>query len=201
MLYSISAYQPWIVFPSFVAIRSWLRFATTATWMLFVSSEIEVSSFTHFWFTPWSKHRKRVISQLSVIDLLGKQHIPPSLEMETDTIKSCCELAESKKTPPNGRNLHQEDHCWLDLKVIENLPLSFKKGKEGRFFYASVNGMIKCKDWIYLKLVSGRALVQKRQDTQRGSREGMIHPLTEALNHLMHLWSSSVEDHQWKCAF
>ncbi|KAM8750735.1 patatin-like phospholipase domain-containing protein 2 isoform 1-T1 [Acanthopagrus schlegelii] len=60
-------------------------------------------------------------------DLLGKQHIPPSLEMETDTIKSCCELAESKKTPPNGRNQHQEDHCWLDLKVIENLPLSFKK--------------------------------------------------------------------------
>ncbi|XP_073327755.1 patatin-like phospholipase domain-containing protein 2 isoform X2 [Pagrus major] len=60
-------------------------------------------------------------------DLLGKQHIPPSLEMETDTIKPCCELVESKKTLLNGQNSHQEDHCWLDLKVIENLPLSFKK--------------------------------------------------------------------------
>ncbi|CAJ1055967.1 patatin-like phospholipase domain-containing protein 2 isoform X2 [Xyrichtys novacula] len=61
-------------------------------------------------------------------DLLGSQRPQPSLEAEMDAVKpACCELAESKKTVMNGRNLHREDHEWLDLRVIENLPVGFKK--------------------------------------------------------------------------
>ncbi|KAM9352305.1 patatin-like phospholipase domain-containing protein 2 [Symphorus nematophorus] len=64
-------------------------------------------------------------------DLLGTQHLPRSLMMETDTVRPCCELVESlaeesKKTLLNRQSPHQEDHWWLDLKVIENLPVSFK---------------------------------------------------------------------------
>ncbi|XP_076590052.1 patatin-like phospholipase domain-containing protein 2 [Chaetodon auriga] len=61
-------------------------------------------------------------------DLLGTQHLPPGLVVE-----SCCELVasaqaeESKETLLNGQNPHQEDHRWLDLKVIENLPAGFKR--------------------------------------------------------------------------
>ncbi|XP_070764049.1 patatin-like phospholipase domain-containing protein 2 [Enoplosus armatus] len=66
-------------------------------------------------------------------DLLGTQHLPPTLEAEMDAVTpACCELvesvqAESKKTLLDGGNPHQADHWWLDLKVIENLPVSFKK--------------------------------------------------------------------------
>ncbi|KAM7415092.1 hypothetical protein PAMA_019767 [Pampus argenteus] len=69
-------------------------------------------------------------------DLLGTQRLPPSLVAETDTVKpACCELVvkestgeqESRKTTLNGLKPPQEEHRWLDLKVIENLPVSFKK--------------------------------------------------------------------------
>ncbi|XP_044048600.1 patatin-like phospholipase domain-containing protein 2 [Siniperca chuatsi] len=67
-------------------------------------------------------------------DLLGTQHLTPSLVAERDTVRpACCELVklaqaeESKKTLLNGQNPHQEDNLWLDLKVIENLPVSFQK--------------------------------------------------------------------------
>lgn len=69
-----------------------------------------------------------------MIDLLGTQHLPPGLVVER--VQPCCELVESAqagesmKTLLNGQNPHEEDHWWLDLKVIENLPLSFKRGKE-----------------------------------------------------------------------
>ncbi|XP_070827964.1 patatin-like phospholipase domain-containing protein 2 [Chaetodon trifascialis] len=62
-------------------------------------------------------------------DLLGTQ-LPPSLVVET--VESCCELVESaqaeesKEILLNGQNPHQEDHWWLDLKIIENLPAGFK---------------------------------------------------------------------------
>lgn len=65
-----------------------------------------------------------VSSQLSVIDLLETQRAPRSLAAETNMVKPCCE------TLLTGQNPHQEDHGWLDLKVIENLPVSFKKGEE-----------------------------------------------------------------------
>ncbi|XP_074533965.1 patatin-like phospholipase domain-containing protein 2 [Halichoeres trimaculatus] len=61
-------------------------------------------------------------------DLLGSQHPQPSLEAETEGFgPACCELVESKKMEMNGQNPHQGDHGWLDLKVIENLPVGFKK--------------------------------------------------------------------------
>lgn len=51
---------------------------------------------------------------------------------------ACCGLAkassrahESRKMMLNGLNSPQgEEHRWLDLKVIENLPVSFKKGED-----------------------------------------------------------------------
>lgn len=65
-------------------------------------------------------------------DLLGTQHLPLSLVVER--IKPCCELVKSnqagKKMLLNGQNPHQEDHWWLDLNVIENLPVSFRRGEE-----------------------------------------------------------------------
>ncbi|GLD61565.1 patatin-like phospholipase domain-containing protein 2 isoform X1, partial [Lates japonicus] len=58
-------------------------------------------------------------------DLLGTQCLPPSLVSEMDAVKpSCC---EPKKTLMNGLNLAKEEQCWLDQKVIENLPVDFKK--------------------------------------------------------------------------
>ncbi|XP_070686703.1 patatin-like phospholipase domain-containing protein 2 [Pempheris klunzingeri] len=63
-------------------------------------------------------------------DLLGAQNPPPSLEVETEAVRPvCCELAEPKKTLLNGQSACLEDHWWLDLEVIENLPFSFKKGE------------------------------------------------------------------------
>ncbi|XP_031151092.1 patatin-like phospholipase domain-containing protein 2 isoform X2 [Sander lucioperca] len=58
-------------------------------------------------------------------DLLGTQYPPLSLMVETDTVKPAC--CEPVKTLLNGQNPHQEDHWWLDVKVIEHLPVSFKK--------------------------------------------------------------------------
>nr|XP_046250191.1 patatin-like phospholipase domain-containing protein 2 isoform X2 [Scatophagus argus] len=66
-------------------------------------------------------------------DLLGTQHVPPCLVAKRDTVKPCCELVasaqagESEKMLMNGQTSHQGDHWWLDLKVIENLPLNFRK--------------------------------------------------------------------------
>ncbi|XP_042268400.1 patatin-like phospholipase domain-containing protein 2 [Thunnus maccoyii] len=68
-------------------------------------------------------------------DLLGTQCLPPSLVAVTDTVKpACCGLMkestqaqESRKTTLNGLNSPQEEHRWLDVKVIENLPVSLKK--------------------------------------------------------------------------
>ncbi|XP_032378536.1 patatin-like phospholipase domain-containing protein 2 isoform X3 [Etheostoma spectabile] len=58
-------------------------------------------------------------------DLLGTQCPPLSLMAEKDTVKPAC--CEPVKTLVNGPNPHQEDHWWLDVKVIENLPVSLKK--------------------------------------------------------------------------
>ncbi|XP_045893767.1 patatin-like phospholipase domain-containing protein 2 [Micropterus dolomieu] len=72
---------------------------------------------------------KDALSFLSERDLLG-QHLTTSLVADTDAIRpACCEQAEeSKTTLLNGQNpQQQEDHLWLDQKVIENLPVSFKK--------------------------------------------------------------------------
>lgn len=72
---------------------------------------------------------KDALSFLSERDLLG-QHLTTSLVAERDAIRpACCEQAEeSKTTLLNGQNSQQqEDHLWLDQKVIENLPVSFKK--------------------------------------------------------------------------
>lgn len=64
---------------------------------------------------------RHVISQLSVIDLLGAQYPPP-------VKPACCELVELAEREETKKTLlNQEDHRWLDLKVIENLPVSFKK--------------------------------------------------------------------------
>ncbi|XP_071347923.1 patatin-like phospholipase domain-containing protein 2 isoform X1 [Trachinotus anak] len=64
-------------------------------------------------------------------DLLGTQCLPPSLVAEVDTVKpNCCEMvkeAESKNTLLNGSNPTREEHCWLDHRVIENLPAGIKK--------------------------------------------------------------------------
>ncbi|XP_034542009.1 patatin-like phospholipase domain-containing protein 2 isoform X2 [Notolabrus celidotus] len=54
-------------------------------------------------------------------DLLGSQNPQPGLEAETEGLRpACCELMETKKTLMEG-------HGGLDLKVIQNLPLGFKK--------------------------------------------------------------------------
>nr|XP_020476791.1 patatin-like phospholipase domain-containing protein 2 [Monopterus albus] len=62
-------------------------------------------------------------------DLLGTQCLPPSVMVGMNTAKPpCCELVkESKKILLKGLNPLQEDHCWLDQKVIENLPAGLKK--------------------------------------------------------------------------
>eukprot|EP00064_Thunnus_orientalis_P005458 superscaffoldBa00000535_g5472 len=70
-------------------------------------------------------------------DLLGTQCLPPSLVAATDTVKpACCrqvkestQAQESRKMMLNGLNSPQEEHRWLDVKVIENLPVSLKKGQ------------------------------------------------------------------------
>ncbi|XP_053175471.1 patatin-like phospholipase domain-containing protein 2 [Scomber japonicus] len=61
-------------------------------------------------------------------DLLGTQCLPPSLVAETDTVKpACCGLAKAKMMLNGLNSPQEEEHRWLDLKVIENLPESFKK--------------------------------------------------------------------------
>ncbi|CAK6954496.1 patatin-like phospholipase domain-containing protein 2 [Scomber scombrus] len=64
-------------------------------------------------------------------DLLGTQCLPPSLVAETDRVelaKASSRPHESRKMMLNGLNSPQEEeHRCLDLKVIENLPVSFKK--------------------------------------------------------------------------
>ncbi|XP_060892048.1 patatin-like phospholipase domain-containing protein 2 isoform X2 [Labrus mixtus] len=61
-------------------------------------------------------------------DLLGRRHPQPCLVREMEGVKpACCELLESKKTAMNGTNLQEDDHEWLDLRVVENLPVSLKK--------------------------------------------------------------------------
>ncbi|XP_065812949.1 patatin-like phospholipase domain-containing protein 2 isoform X3 [Labrus bergylta] len=61
-------------------------------------------------------------------DLLGRRHPQPCLVREMEGVKpACCELVESKKTVMNGTNLQEDDHEWLDLRVVENLPVSLKK--------------------------------------------------------------------------
>lgn len=53
----------------------------------------------------------------------------------TDSAKpACCELVKevSKKTQLNGLNPLHQDHDWLDHKVIKNLPVCIKKGKDMR---------------------------------------------------------------------
>ncbi|XP_041651793.1 patatin-like phospholipase domain-containing protein 2 isoform X2 [Cheilinus undulatus] len=60
-------------------------------------------------------------------DLLETQNLQPSLE-EMDTVAPCfCEPMESEETAMNEKYCHKNDQCWLNLKVIKNLPLSFKK--------------------------------------------------------------------------
>uniref|UniRef100_A0A4W6FYZ0 triacylglycerol lipase n=1 Tax=Lates calcarifer TaxID=8187 RepID=A0A4W6FYZ0_LATCA len=77
------------------------------------------------WVYTCSNNRRHVLHQLSLTDLLGTQCLPPSLVSEMDAVKtSCC---EPKKTLMNGLNLAKEKQCWLDQKVIENLPVDFKK--------------------------------------------------------------------------
>lgn len=86
---------------------------------------------------------KLVINHLSVSDLLRAQHIPRSVVVEAGGAKApCCELVKEvcqteedcrmKKRMLNGQDPHQEDHLWLDHRVIENLPVAIKKGKEGQ---------------------------------------------------------------------
>ncbi|XP_068594984.1 patatin-like phospholipase domain-containing protein 2 [Brachionichthys hirsutus] len=64
-------------------------------------------------------------------DLLGTQLVPPSLGAKTGRVVLCCEpeaqAEEPRKMQVNGATLHQGDHWWLDLKVVENLPVSFKR--------------------------------------------------------------------------
>ncbi|XP_039988101.1 patatin-like phospholipase domain-containing protein 2 [Xiphias gladius] len=67
-------------------------------------------------------------------DLLGTQCLPPSLSARMDALTpACCALtkeaarAESETTPLNGLNPAQEEHCWLDHRVIESLPADIQK--------------------------------------------------------------------------
>ncbi|KAM7002356.1 patatin-like phospholipase domain-containing protein 2 isoform 2-T2 [Tautogolabrus adspersus] len=61
-------------------------------------------------------------------DLLGRRHPQPCLVREMEGVKPAyCELVESEKTVMNGTNLHEDDHEWLDLRAVENLPVSLKK--------------------------------------------------------------------------
>lgn len=63
-----------------------------------------------------------VSGHLSVTELLEMQLVPLSLVAEVDTGHPCC---DTLLTGP-----HQGDHWWLDPGIIQNLPDSFKTGKE-----------------------------------------------------------------------
>lgn len=129
--YTTVHFCPWSMFRwqycksvTFSLDRCWPRSAITATWTLFVSWEKGVSSSTFILLmtdvnSSVSHHEQ---TKQSVPDLLGMQHAPCSLA-GLNTAKPCCE------TQLNGPNPHQGDHWWLDLKDIENLPFSFKKGE------------------------------------------------------------------------
>lgn len=72
-------------------------------------------------------------------DLLREQYVPHLVVVEVDGPKpACCEQVKAaphaeewrmrkRKMLLNGQNTHQEDHRWLDHKVIENLPVSMKR--------------------------------------------------------------------------
>ncbi|XP_047189548.1 patatin-like phospholipase domain-containing protein 2 isoform X2 [Scophthalmus maximus] len=68
-------------------------------------------------------------------DLLGTQRLPQSLEAGTDTLEPACgelvkeaaQVYEPEKTQLTGPNPTQEKDCWLDQRVVENLPQDFKK--------------------------------------------------------------------------
>lgn len=77
---------------------------------------------------------------MSLSDLLGTQRLPQSLEAGTDTLEPACgelvkeaaQVYEPEKTQLTGPNPTQEKDCWLDQRVVENLPQDFKKSKMGK---------------------------------------------------------------------
>ncbi|XP_068169906.1 patatin-like phospholipase domain-containing protein 2 isoform X2 [Antennarius striatus] len=69
---------------------------------------------------------------LDALRFLGERDLRPAgPAVKMDRIVLCCEPAaeeeERRKTMVNGPALHRGEHHWLDLKLVENLPISFKR--------------------------------------------------------------------------
>lgn len=47
-------------------------------------------------------------------------------------MKEAAQVYEPEKTQLTGPNPTQEKDCWLDQRVVENLPQDFKKSKMGK---------------------------------------------------------------------
>ena len=53
---------------------------------------------------------------------------------------ACCELVQetNENTQQNGKKAPQDEHRWLDPRLIEHLPINIKKGKDGHWRQADV---------------------------------------------------------------
>merc|ERR1712168_1038805 len=67
--------------------------------------------------------------------LIQNEYLSPSLVAEINNTPkpACCELKESAEAAdesdqnPNLKRPQEEEHCWLDRRLIRNLPVSMKK--------------------------------------------------------------------------
>lgn len=74
---------------------------------------------------------------MPITDLISSEC--PLRSLEADAPKpACCELVKepaeaeepNESAEHNGPKAPQEEHWWLDPRLIENLPVNIKKGKD-----------------------------------------------------------------------
>lgn len=82
---------------------------------------------------------KTISLYMSITDLISSES--PLRSLETDALKSaCCDLVtelpeaadSDENTHQNGQKPPQEGHWWLDPRLVEQLPVNIRKGKDGR---------------------------------------------------------------------